>query len=221
MRHAELIEPANGASLQEPLQPPTDVYFPNDGAASVVAVMEDGAMIEAAVVGIDGFVGTPVALRAERSTTRVIWQVPGSAYRIPAARFESLVATGGVGPILFRYIQQLGDQMAQVAGCNRRHPIIERAARWLLMVDDRVDGSTFMLTQEFLATMLGVGRPKVTLAAQQLQQTGLISYRRGVVTISDRAGLEQAACDCYDVLAGIFPGSGAADTAGWKNEATA
>jgi CRP-like cAMP-binding protein len=97
------------------------------------------------------------------------------------------------------------DQMAQVAGCNRRHIIVERAARWLLMTHDRVDGDRFLLTHEFLATMLGAGRPKVTLAAQRLQAAGLITYRRGVVTIEDRHGLERAACECYRVLARSFP----------------
>lgn len=169
--------------------------------------MDDGSMTEAAVIGIDGFVGAPLALGATRATTRILWQVAGEAYRIPAEQFMNLLHSGCFGGTLNIYIQELSDQMAQTAGCNRRHSISQRAARWLLMTGDRVDGGQhFVLTQEFLALMLGVGRPKVTLAAQKLQRDGLISYRRGAVTIRDRAGLESTACECYALLAGTYPG---------------
>src|SRR5439155_18129566 len=187
--------------LQETLSAPAFAYFPEDGLGSVVAVMEDGSMVEAASVGRDGFVGASLYLGAARSTARVIWQVPGEAYRIPAEAFLDLIAEGRFGDSLAGYLQQMQDQMTQVAGCNRRHTIERRAARWLLMTHDRVSGDQFLLTHEFLATMLGAGRPKVTIAAQKLQQAGLISYRRGVVSIRDRAGLERAACECYRVIA--------------------
>lgn len=207
MTRAELVTLAVGTVVQEPSHKLDYAYFPNSGLGSLVALMNDGSMTEAAVIGIDGLVGGPLVLGATRTTTRIIWQVAGDAYRIPARDFVALVAEGLFGTTLTIYIQDLSDQMAQVAGCNRRHSIIQRAARWLLMTDDRVEGPTFTLTQEFLATMLGVGRPKVTLAAQKIQGEGLISYRRGVVTIRDRAGLEDKACECYALLATTYPGS--------------
>jgi hypothetical protein len=198
-----------GDIVQEAMAPPTHVLFPNDGLGSFVAMMEDGSMVEAASVGIDGFIGATVVLGADISTGRVIWQVPGSAYRIPVGPFLKLFQDGRFGSVLGVYLQQMIDQMTQVAGCNRRHVIVARAARWLLMTHDRAVGDQFLLTHEFLATMLGAGRPKVTLAAQHLQEAGLISYRRGMVTVRDRAGLEAASCECYSVLARAFPGPAA------------
>lgn len=195
-----------GTVLQEPGVPPAQAYFPEDGLGSYVAVMEDGSMVEAASVGYEGFIGVPLVLGAATSTGGVIWQVPGAAYRIQAPEFTALLRGGRFGGRLGLFIQQLADQMTQVAACNRRHRIVQRAARWLLMTHDRVSGDQFLLTQEFLATMLGAGRPKVTIAAQQLQQAGLIAYQRGVVTIRDRAGLEQATCECYRIVAVSFPG---------------
>ena len=205
MDQAELIDIPVGTILQETLAVPPFAYFPEDGLGSVVAVMEDGSMVEAASVGRDGFIGVPLLFGPVRSTGRVIWQVPGEAYRIPAMAFMDLVREGRFGLTLSSFVQQMVDQMTQVAGCNRRHTIERRAARWLLMTHDRVEGDRFLLTHEFLATMLGAGRPKVTIAAQKLQVAGLISYRRGVVTIRDRAGLERAACECYRVIATFYP----------------
>jgi CRP-like cAMP-binding protein len=207
LAEAECVTLRPGMVLQEALSPAAYAWFPEDGLASYVAVMEDGSMIEAASVGLEGFVGISLVLGNAASSIRVIWQVPGSANRIPAAVFTRLYREGRFGSTLGVFIADVLGQMAQVAGCNRRHVIVQRAARWLLMTHDRVDGDRFLLTHEFLATMLGAGRPKVTLAAQRLQAAGLITYRRGVVTIEDREGLERAACECYRVLARSFPGS--------------
>jgi CRP-like cAMP-binding protein len=203
---AELVPMQIGSILQEPMVPPTHAYFPEDGLGSTVAVMDDGSMVEAASVGLDGFIGMPLALGIPASSARVIWQVPGSAYRIEAGAFQELIRDGRFHTVLAIYLQQIADQMTQVAGCNRRHSIARRAARWLVMTHDRVEGDRFTLTQEFLAAMLGAGRPKVTVAAQELQRAGLITYQRGVVTVTDREGLERAACECYAVLAKAFPG---------------
>jgi CRP-like cAMP-binding protein len=204
---AEHVPIEVGTVLQEPMQPAKHAYFPTDGLGSIVALMSDGSMVEAASVGRDGFLGWSLVLGGPTpSSTRVIWQVPGGAHRLPADAFRRLLNENRFGGRLLTFIQQAADQMTQVAACNRRHVILQRAARWLLMVADRVDGPTFMLTQEFLATMLGVGRPKVSLAAQKLQDAGLISYRRGRITIHDRAGLERLACECYGVLAAAYPG---------------
>jgi CRP-like cAMP-binding protein len=207
LAQAELVTIPVGSIIQETRSHPPYAYFPEDGLGSVVAVMEDGSMVEAASVGLDGFIGASLYLGTARSTARVIWQVPGEAYRVPAGAFLELIRQGRFGTSLARYLLQMIDQMTQVAGCNRRHTIERRAARWLLMTHDRMAGDQFLLTHEFLATMLGAGRPKVTIAAQKLQTAGLISYRRGVVTIRDRAGLERAACECYRVIASAYPPS--------------
>jgi CRP-like cAMP-binding protein len=145
---SELVPIAIGTIIQEVNGDVHDVYFPNTGLASFVAVLEDGSMVEAARVELDGFVGLPLALGANRSTMRVIWQVPRDAYRVDAEAFVQLLAEHRFGHVLGMYVQEVTDQMAQVAACNRRHVILQRAARWLLMTHDRVEGDSFLLTQE-------------------------------------------------------------------------
>ncbi len=206
LQRATLVSIAVGDLIQEVGAVAEHVYFPESGLGSIVAVMDDGTMTEAASVGVDGFLGTTVLVGAERSSARVVWQVPGDAYRIPADEIRALLRKGTMAAVLLRFLQSLMDQMSQVAGCNRRHPLAARAARWLLMTGDRVVGPEFRLTHEFLATMLGADRPRVTLAARSLQQAGLITYHRGLVRILDRPGLVEVACECYRVLARDFPG---------------
>jgi CRP-like cAMP-binding protein len=206
LERAELLDLPVGALLQEVQEPATHAYFPETGVGSVVAVMDDGSMTEAASIGKEGFFGSTLVVGSDRSVTRSVWQVPGEAYRIAAADLRELLVDGRLHGILLRSLQDAMDQMSQVAGCNRRHPLSARAARWLLMTQDRVPDGEFKLTHEFLATMLGADRPRVTLAAKALQEAGLIQYRRGVVRVTDREGLEEAACECYTILARIFPG---------------
>lgn len=201
-----LLELRIGDVIQEVGSASEAAYFPESGLGSIVAVMEDGTMTEAASVGMDGFLGATLLTGTDRSATRIVWQVPGAAYRLPAADFRELLGTGTLTTVLLRSLQCLMDQMTQVAGCNRRHQLVARAARWLLMTDDRVEGPEFRLTHEFLATMIGADRPRVTLAARSLQQAGLLTYHRGVVRILDRTGLEDVACECYTVIARMFPG---------------
>jgi CRP-like cAMP-binding protein len=217
LRQAELIAPNVGDVLQEIGEVPAFGYFPESGLGSIVAVMEDGSMTEAASVGLDGFLGASLVTGTGRSSTRIVWQVPGEAHRVPAAAFRDVAGRPAVRTALLGYLQEMMDQMSQVAGCNRRHSLSARAARRLLMTDDRVIGNVFQLTHEFLATMLGADRPKVTLAARDLRERGLITYRRGVVTVLDRPGLEAAACECYEVLARAFPGRSAGGVgSAWK-----
>lgn len=192
-------------TLYETGRQPHDVVFPESGIASVVTPLADGAMVEAGIIGFDGYVGTSVLLGEPSRTTRVVWQVPGSARRLPRKEFVKLIGATP-HPAFYRAAQALSDQFAQVTACNRRHSIRQRAARWLLMVADRGSDERIELTHEFLATMLGAGRPKVTLAAQQLQNDKLINYRRGLISITDRPGLTVAACECYAALARSFPG---------------
>lgn len=202
---SELVEIEIGAVLQEPGHQPPHVVFPESGAGSMVTMLVDGGMVEAAIIGVDTFVGTTVVLRTTSRVTRVVWQVPGGGWRLPAGDFDRIVGKNP-NPAFYRAVQAISDQFAQVSACNRRHTIRQRAARWLLMVADRLYATEFELTHEFLATMLGAGRPKVSLAAQQLQNERLIRYRRGLITIVDRDGLSDVACECYAVLKRIFPG---------------
>ena len=178
---------------------PRAVYFPTSTIASVVA-HPGKAMIEAATVGREGFVGLPVFLGGVSSTTTIV-QLAGSAYRMRADDFiSSLADSPELKALLHRYALAMMDEASQTAACNRTHPLEERCAKWLLLVHDRVESASFPLTHKFLAVMLGVRRAGITVAAGTLQKAGIISYTRGRVNILDRAALERASCDCYDKL---------------------
>lgn len=178
------------------------VYFPRGGVFSMVLTTADGATVEVGTVGREGLLGVPLVLGADRSPTRVFCQVPpGPARRLSADAFRAATGRGGRLPALVgRYTQALLNQVSQTAACNRLHAVETRLARWLLMARDRLDGDVVLLTQEFLAHMLGVRRASVTEAALALQRAGLIGYTRGRVTVLDRPGLEAAACECYRVV---------------------
>jgi CRP-like cAMP-binding protein len=179
-------------------RPPTHVYFPVSGVASMVNQPEPGEIVEFATVGREGFVGLPQLLGADALPSETFVQVPGRGFRLKSRVFTAFVdRQPAFRALLMRYIVALMVQISQTASCNRLHEVDARCARWLLQTDDRVDGHTFPLTQEFLAQMLGVHRPTVTIAAGMLQKAGLITYRRGIITIADRSGLEEAACPCY------------------------
>jgi CRP-like cAMP-binding protein len=193
----ERVPMASGQVLYEPDAPIAWVYFPHDAVLSVVSPMSDGT-VEVGTVGREGMAGVPILLHSDRAPTRTFVQVAGSADRMPAARLsESVRSSPVVERTLYRYAQSYFDQVAQTAACNRLHTLEERCARWLLMTQDRTGSDHLPLTQQFLSYMLGVHRPAVTLAAGALQKAGLIHYTRGKVTVTDRAGLEAAACACY------------------------
>jgi CRP-like cAMP-binding protein len=177
------------------------VYFPTSGMISLLITMDDGRAVEIGTIGNEGMAGTPVFLGSERSPTKAISQAPGNALRMPVAAFKRLVEElPAVELLIRRYAQAMINQIAQSAACNHLHSIEERMCRWLLMSHDRVGADEFPLSQEFLSQMLGVRRPSVTIAAGILQQAGLISYRRGHMTIQDREGLEAGACECYRIV---------------------
>jgi CRP-like cAMP-binding protein len=173
-------------------------YFLNEGMASLVVLTSDGRSVEVAIVGKEGIVGTPLGVGLNRGPHRAIMQILGNGLRI---RSTVLMDVLGAAPelrlIWNRYVLVQGLQVAQIAACNRLHEIEQRLARWLLMCQDRVDSETLLVTHEFLAQMLGTGRPSVSLAAGILQRGGLIENIRGTVTILNRPGLENAACECY------------------------
>lgn len=192
-------------TLQEAGDPPDFVYFPTSGIISVLTVMENGMMIEFATVGHEGTTAVPLFLSSGDSNMALISQVPGEALRMTSADFLLEVARGGgLAAIMMRYSGVMLALVAQSAACNRAHHVNERCARWLLMTHDQSGSDRFPITHEFLAQMLGVSRPSVTLAAEALQAAGLIRYQRGEMTITDRAGLEAASCECYAVIRDRF-----------------
>jgi len=182
-------------------QPITHVYFPLSGVISMLARTGEEESVEISTVGNEGMVGVPVFLGATTAPTFAFAQVPGFAARMAAQPFRDEVARrSALQQVMQRYTQALFNQVAQGSACNRHHLVGQRLARWLLQTHDRVGTDTFPLTHEFIAQMLGVRRASATEAAQALQETGLIRYTRGIVTIVDRPGLEVASCLCYRII---------------------
>ena len=183
------------------------VYFPTTAVASLLNLVEDTSGIEIATVGNEGLVGLSLSWGIDTFNPRefVQCQVPGDALVMDADTFASKSSAGGeLTWLVHRYTQAFVSQIGQQVACNGLHSIEERCARWMLLTHDRVGSDEFPLTQEFLAQMLGVRRPSVTVVAGILQQAGFIRFRRGRITITDRRGLEGASCDCYNVLREVF-----------------
>lgn len=176
-------------------------YFVNTGLQSVLAVQPDGKRVEVGLIGKEGFVGLAIVDGFRSSPTRVITQGEGSAYRVDVEAFKRILhRCPRLLLEIHRFGQRLAMQSTQIAACNRLHNVEERLARWLLMSRDRIGVDELPLTQEFLGQMLGTRRSSVSVSAGVLQKAGLISYTRGSVTILDRPKLEDAACDCYEII---------------------
>jgi CRP-like cAMP-binding protein len=181
------------------------VYFPIDAVISVVTVMADGTQIEVVTVGREGVTGAQGLLDGAVASQLTYCQVAGDAYRIPFARFTELCERfEPLAALAQRYLSAQLDVMAQSIACNRLHYVNERCARWLLMTHDRVGRTDFPLTHEVLATMLGVRRAGVSIAAAALAQNGSIRYTRGRFSVVDRNILERAACECYGAINQAF-----------------
>lgn len=202
----EAVSPEMRTVVYEAGAPITHVYFPLRGVYSLLIHMADGRGVEVGTVGNEGMLGTPVFLGTDKSPMRTICQVPpADALRMRAADFRVAIGGGGaLQEMVRKYTQAMMNQIAQSVACNHLHSVEERCARWLLMTHDRVGQDQFALTQEFLAQMVGVRRPSVTVVAGVLQKAGLIAYTRGRVRVLDRAGLERAACECYAVVKAEF-----------------
>lgn len=199
-RHLERIPLTYRQSLYRARRPLDFVYFIETGVGSLVNTMANGQAAEVGTIGNEGVVGLPLLLGDDRAPTSVYVQVPGAGLRMPAARFSAeLARSASMRLVMHRYAHALFNQVAQSAACNHFHSIQQRCCRWILMTHDRMESDEFLLTQEFLAMMLGVQRTGVSVAAGALQRAGLIRYRRGVVTILDRRGLRQGACECYGI----------------------
>lgn len=181
------------------------VHFIERGTCSMITTLLDGAQIEVGLVGFEGFVGLPVLLGAPSSTLEGMVQLPGRALRLcaPALR-EALRDLPTLMTVMLRYVDSFHAVVAQAAACNGRHRIEERLARWILMTQDKVGNDCFPMTQEFIATMLGVRRPGVTLAVGALDRAGLIQHVRGTMRVLDRLGLEAASCECYYLMRDRF-----------------
>jgi CRP-like cAMP-binding protein len=187
-------------SLYEARKPIGFVYFIETGVGSLVNTMANGEAAEVGTIGNEGMVGLPLAWGDDLAPTSVYVQVPGAGLRMKAMLFKrELARSASMRAVMLRYGHAFFNQVAQSAACNHFHTIQQRCCRWLLMTHDRMQSDQFLLTQEFLAMMLGVQRTGVTAAAGGLQRAGLIRYIRGNVTIIDRRELERRSCECYGV----------------------
>jgi CRP-like cAMP-binding protein len=176
-------------------------YFLNDGMASLVALSRDGRSVEVGIIGKEGMVGMSLTAGLQRGTFRAIMQMAGTGVRVRSEVFlDVLFSASSLRSELGRFGLMHGLQVAQLVACNRLHEIVQRLARWLLMCQDRFDSQLLPLTHEFLAQMLGTGRPSVSLAAGFLENAGLIENQRGSVKILNRKSLENTACECYGII---------------------
>jgi CRP-like cAMP-binding protein len=197
----ETIDMPLGQVLSESGVAMTHVYFPTTSIVSLLYVMEDGASAEIAVVGNEGIVGISLFMGGETTPSRSVVQSAGDGLRMPAQFLkDEFNRSAAVLHLLLRYTQALITQMAQTAVCNRHHSLDQQLCRWLLLSLDRLQSNALVMTQELIANMLGVRREGVTEAALRLQRAGLIEYRRGRISVLDRAGLEQRTCECYAVV---------------------
>ena len=199
--HLEPVELPLGAVLYEAGNRLTHVYFPTTAIISLIYVMDSGATTEIAIVGSDGVVGVSLFMGGESTTSRAVVQSAGLGYRLKASQMmEEFNRTGPAMNLLLRYTQALITQMAQTAVCNRHHSLDQQLCRWLLLSMDRLRSNELVVTQELIANLLGVRREGVTEAAGRLHAAGLIAYRRGHITVIDRAQLEHRSCECYAVV---------------------
>jgi CRP-like cAMP-binding protein len=199
--HLRLVALPLGLVLYESGDILRHIYFPTDSIVSLLYVLEDGSSAEICVVGNDGVIGVSLFMGGETTTSRAIVQSGGCAYRLTGRRLkQEFERQGETMHILLRYTQALITQMAQTAVCNRHHTVDQQLCRWLLLSLDRLQENKLAMTQELIANMLGVRREGVTDAAGKLQKLGIITYKRGLITVLDRQRLEELSCECYSVV---------------------
>jgi CRP-like cAMP-binding protein len=195
----ELVDLPLRHVLHAPDAPIGAVYFPETGWISMLATLESGDAAEVGLIGREGMVGLPLLFGTDRSPFEAMAQMGGTALRLDAAAFrDALEDSPALRALLLRYALAFSTQVSWTAACNGRHHIEQRLARWMLMGHDRSESDDFPMTHEFLSMMLGVRRAGVTVAAGALQRAGLIRYDRGRMAITDRPGLEAAACECHE-----------------------
>lgn len=197
----ELTEMPLGCVVHEVGGKQSHVYFPTTAIIALMYITENGASAEVALTGNDGLIGIALLMGGDTMANRAVVQSAGHAYRLPAAAIKQEFQRGGqLQHLGLCYTQALLTQMSQTAVCNRHHSVEQQLCRWLLLSLDRLPSNQMEMTQELIAGMLGVRREGVTAAAKKLQTAGLIKYCRGRITILNRAGLEQRACECYAVV---------------------
>ena len=199
--HLELVPMRLGDMLYEPGQQLQHAYFPTTCIVSMHYVMESGASAESAGVGNEGVVGISLFMGGNTTPSSAVVQTAGHAYRLGRRLLESEFKDAGLlQRLLLRYTQALITQICQTAVCNRHHSVEQQLCRWLLVTLDRIPSGEFVMTQELVASMLGVRREGITDAAGRLQHAGFIRYRRGQIAVLRRSGLEGRACECYAVV---------------------
>jgi CRP-like cAMP-binding protein len=202
----EVVHLQRETLLYDAGEPIEEIYFPHNCVVSLVALMEDGRIVETGTLGREGFTGSEAMIGDEdMASGRSIVQVRGGASRLPLATLRSFAdERSRARKLLMAYTRALFAQVLQSVACNAMHNVEERCARWLLMTHDRADTDSFELTQESLADMLGVRRASVNVVASSFQKAGFIHYNRGIVMILDRPGLEAVSCECYALVRRVF-----------------
>ena len=204
-KHLTHVDLALGQTLHHAGEPIQHAYFVESGFISVLTILSEGQPLEIGLIGAEGVVGVSVVLGATASYSETMCQTGGGAYRISAAALKDAFAHAPrLRDLLLRYVHVFSVQVAQTAACNAHHELGQRLARWLLAAHDRSGVALLSLTQDLIAVMLGVRRSTVSVAASTLQKAGVIQYQHGRITIVDRLGLENAACECYEAVASEY-----------------
>jgi CRP-like cAMP-binding protein len=178
-----------------------NVFFPDSGVVSVVAVYEDGSIIEMATIGREGCTGFQAVFGDKESSVRFLVQIPGSAARLSRSAFlRAMKAMPAFRNLMHAYVQAFMEQVLVSGACNGAHSLKQRLARWLLMMGDRTDDNVLRITQTLVADMLGVQRPTITNAVREFEKAGLIAPGQRQIAVLDRRGLLQASCECYQLV---------------------
>jgi CRP-like cAMP-binding protein len=199
--HLQLVAMRLGDMVYEPGGQLQHAYFPTTAVVSLHYVNESGHSSETSGVGNEGLIGIPLFMGGNTTPSSAVVHTAGHAYRLERALLKrEFDRAGSLRDLFLRYTQVLMAQTAQTAACNRHHSIDQQLCRWLLLTADRGSGGELIITQELIASVLGVRREGITFAAGKLQQAGYIHYRRGHISVLDRAGLERQSCECYAVV---------------------
>lgn len=199
------VEMPIGKVIYQVGEPIEHIYFPENAIVSTVTFFEDGSGIETGITGYEGMTGVSIPLSHAEAPRETNVQAAGEGWKISTENFREAFERGGMfQQLVLRFVFAYFEQVAQSGACINHHPINKRIARWLLMCHDRTEGDEMQITQDFMAQMLGVMRPTVTTAAIELKNEGLIKYSRGIVTVTDRKGLEAVACECYESIKKVY-----------------
>jgi len=203
--HLEVLNLSAGQVLTEAGEVLRHAYFPHDAMISLVTLMEDGSVVEMGVFGREGVTGFVGTLTTHKALGRYLVQLTGTASRMPIEPLQEAFDTrAGIRKLFLRYSEALLAQTFLIVACNAVHSVEARCCRWILSTHDRVGQDDLPLTHEFLAQMLGVQRPSVSIVTRTLQSAGLIRQRRGGIIVTDRAGLEETVCECYGKIRTCF-----------------